>query len=146
MDVKSILVPTDFSEHATKAVDTAIELAKVFGAKVEIVHAFLLQPPMATMQGGYSIPDTYFDEVRKRAKAEVAKLAEEKSGDGVEVTGRAIESAPSGGILEIAEQDKPDLIVIGTRGQTGLKHVLLGSVAERVVRMAPCPVLTVKAE
>jgi nucleotide-binding universal stress UspA family protein len=145
MDVKTILVPSDFSEHSTKALDAAIELAKAFGAKVEIVHAFLLQPPMVTMQGGYTIPDHYFEEIRTRAKEEVEKLAQERSGSGVEVTGRAIESPPSSGILEVAEQIKPDLIVMGTRGQTGLKHVLLGSVAERVVRMAECPVMTMKS-
>ena len=145
MDVKTILVASDFSEHSAKALETAIGLAKVFGAKVEIVHAFLLQPPMVTMQGGYTIPDHYFEEIRTRAQEEVAELAQEQSGSGVEVNGRAIESPPSSGILEVAEQISPDLIVMGTRGQTGLKHVLMGSVAERVVRMAECPVMTVKS-
>jgi nucleotide-binding universal stress UspA family protein len=145
MDVKTILVPSDFSEHSAKALATAIDLAKVFGAKVEIVHAFLLQPPMVTMQGGYTIPDHYFEEIRTRAKQEVEKLAQEQSASGVDVSGQAIESPPSTGILEVAEKIEPDLIVMGTRGQTGLKHVLLGSVAERVVRMANCPVMTVKS-
>ena len=147
MQVKTILVPSDFSSHAAKALETAVELAKVFEAKIVIVHAYLVQPPPSvSMQGGYVIPEGYFEQARDHAHQQVELLASQQKGSGVEVEGKAVEAAASQAILEAAEEIAPDLIVMGTRGQTGLKHVLLGSVAERIVRLADCPVLTVKAD
>lgn len=147
MNIKTILVPSDFSSHANKALEMAIELAKVFKAKIVIVHAYLVQPPPSvSMEGGYVIPEGYFEQARDHAHQQVALLAEQQKASGVDVEGKAVEAPASQAILEAAEEISPDLIVMGTRGQTGLKHVLLGSVAERVVRLAECPVLTVKGE
>ena len=146
MQIRTILVPSDFSAHAKKALELAIELAQAFGAKIEIVHAYLAQPPPSTsLETGLSIAEGYFEQARDHARQQVLLLASQQKDSGVEVHGRAVENAASQAILDVAEEIRPDLIVMGTRGQTGLEHVLLGSVAERTARLAPCPVMTVKA-
>lgn len=147
MKVGTILVPTDFSPDADRAVETAGELAELFGAKVVVMHAYHVTIPMATpMAGPYVLPEGFYAEIREQATAHVAKIAAELAAKGIEATGVAISEPASLAVVSQAESLPADLIVMGTRGLTGLKHVVLGSVAERVVRMAPCPVLTVKAE
>lgn len=147
MKVESILVPTDFSADAKKAVETAAELAKLFSAKLVVLHAYWVAIPIASpMGGGYAPPAGFYEELRAHATAQVEKLVRDLAGRGVEATGLAVERGPSLAIVEEAKRLGVDLIVIGTRGLTGIKHVALGSVAERVVRMAHCPVLTVKAD
>jgi universal stress protein A len=147
MKIESILVPTDFSADAEKAIDTGCEFAKQFGAKLVVLHAYRLAIPISSpMGGGYVPPAGFFEEVRAQANDQVQKLTQQLVGRGLDVTGHAVEGAPSFAIVEEAERLGVDLIVIGTRGLTGIKHVALGSVAERVVRHAHCPVLTVKAD
>jgi len=147
MKIQSILVPTDFSADAEKALETACELAEQFDAKLFVIHAYRLAIPIASpMGGGYALPPGFFEEIRAQAKAQVEKLTQQLTDRGLDVTGFAVERPPSLAIVEEAEKLKTDLIVMGTRGLTGIKHVALGSVAERVVRNAHCPVLTVKAD
>lgn len=147
MDIQTILVPTDFSKDADKALETAVELAKTFGARVEVVHVYHLEIPIASpMGGGYAFPDGFFESIRKHSQAKVDEVVRAKAGSGVDISGRAVEGPPSIAIAQEAEKISADLIVIGTRGLTGLKHVVLGSVAERTVRTAKCPVLTVKGD
>ncbi len=146
MNVNTILVPTDFSEDATEAVKTASELAKQFGAKVVLLHAYNVIIPLASPMGGaYALPDGFYEELRAQAVAQVEAAAKTLAESGVDATGVAVSATPSLAIVEEADRLPADLIVMGTRGLTGLKHVALGSVAERVVRTATCPVLTVKA-
>jgi nucleotide-binding universal stress UspA family protein len=97
------------------------------------------------MTGGYALPQGFYEDLRSQATAQVEKLAKEAAAEGIEATGIALQELAAVGIAAQAESLPADLIVMGTRGLTGLKHVVLGSVAERVVRTAPCPVLTVKA-
>ena len=145
MKVTTILVPTDFSPDADEAVSTAKELAKMFGAKIVLVHAYHLDIPVASPMGGaYALPPGFYEEVRTQATAQVEAAAKEV-GNEVEAMGVAVSEPAPVAIVAQAESLPADLIVMGTRGLTGLKHVALGSVAERVVRTAPCPVLTVKA-
>ena len=146
MNVKSILVPTDFSADAEEAVETAAELANMFGAKLVVLHAFRLAIPIASpMSGGYAPPAGFYGEIRAQAATQVEKLAKELAGRGADASGLAVDRVPFLAIVEEAKRLGVDLIVMGTRGLTGIKHVALGSVAERVVRKAHCPVLTVKA-
>lgn len=147
MKVKTILVPTDFSAHAEKALSTAAELAKLFGgAKVSVLHAYHVDVPMVSpMAGGYALPQGFYEELRAQATARVDELVEKLAAEGIDASGVALQTPAALAIVEQAEKLPADLIVMGTRGNTGLKHVLLGSVAERIVRTAPCPVLTVKA-
>ena len=146
MNVKTILVPTDFSDDAANALSTAVELARLFGARIVVVHAYHVDIPMTTpMAGGYTLPPGFYEELRSQATARVEEVAKEVADQGVEASGVALSESPSSAVVAYAESLSADLIVMGTRGRTGLKHVVLGSVAERVVRTAPCPVLTVKA-
>ena len=147
MSINTILVPTDFSNDARKALTTAKEFAKTFGAKIVVLHAYHVDIPMVSPMGsGYVLPQNFYDDLRSHAITEVEKLAKEVSADGVEATGIAYAEPAAFAIVGAAEKLPADLIVMGTQGRTGFKHVLLGSVAERVVRKAPCPVLTVKAD
>ena len=146
MNVSTILVPTDFSADADKALSTATELAKLFGARIVIIHAYQVNIPVVSpIAGGYALPQGFYEDLRSQAIAQVEKLAQQAASEGIEVTGIALQERAAVAIAAHAESLPADLIVMGTRGLTGLKHVLLGSVAERVVREAPCPVLTVKA-
>ncbi len=146
MNVKTILVHTDFSADAEKALSTATELAKLFGARIVVLHAYHVDIPVALPRGGgYAFPQGFYEDLRCQAIAQVEKLAKEAAAEGIEATGIALQEPAAVAIAAQAESLPADLIVMGTRGLTGLKHVVLGSVAERVVRTAPCPVLTVKA-
>ena len=147
MNVNTILVPIDFSDDATKALSTAKELAKLFGARVVVLHAYHVGIAIASpMGGGYAVPVGFFEEIRAHAVAAVEKAAKELVDDGIEAIGVAHAEPAAVSIIAEAESLPADIIVMGTRGLTGMKHVLLGSVAERIVRTAPCPVLTVKAD
>lgn len=147
MKLRTILVPTDFSEDAARALEIAKELAKKFDAKIEIVHGYHVDMPIASpLGGGFVLPEGFLEGVRAHAERQVATVVSEASDQGLTIEGQAIEGSPSEVIATMAKQCGADLIVMGTRGLTGLKHVALGSVAERTIRTAPCPVLTVKAD
>ena len=146
MKVRTILVPTDFSEDAGEALSTAEKLAKIFDAKVAVLHAYHVDVAIASpIAGGYSIPPGFYEELRSSAALQVEKIAEQLGAEGVDAIGVVSQEPAAHAIVAEAKRLPADLIVIGTRGRTGIKHVVLGSVAERVVRTAPCPVLTVKA-
>jgi len=148
MKIETILVPTDFSSDAQQALSTAREWARRFGSRIVLLHAYRVDLPMSTpaLGGGFVLPDRFYDELRAEATRQVEALAEETSRDGIQAEGIAVEERPVVAILDEARKRSADLIVMGTRGLTGIKHVALGSVAERVVREAPCPVLSVKAD
>lgn len=148
MKIDTILVPTDFSDDAKHALDTAMDLAKTFQSKIVLLHAYHLELPFVSPAygGAVILPEGFYVEYRNQAAMQVERVAKETARDGVEVTGVAIERPAWAAILEEAEKLPADLIVMGTRGLTGIKHVALGSTAERVVRKARCPVLTVKAD
>lgn len=147
MKIKTILVPTDFSDDAQQALTTASEWAAHFGARLVLLHAYRVDLPMSTpaLGGGFVLPDRFYEDLRAEATRQVEALAAQTTQQGVEATGIAVEERASEAIVSQAERLPADLIVMGTRGLTGLKHLALGSVAERVVREASCPVLTVKA-
>lgn len=147
MEIRTILVPTDFSEDAETAVASAVELARIFKARLALLHAYHLDiPPVYAGWGGDFVnTQEVFDAIRGSAEASLDALQKKIASQGVEVEGRVVMEHASQAILDEAERLQADLIVMGTRGLTGLKHVVLGSTAERIVRLAPCPVLTVKS-
>jgi nucleotide-binding universal stress UspA family protein len=142
--IQTILVPTDFSPDAGKALEWAVDLAKQFGATVHLLHAYQIvidtQLPLDTPS-----VKSLWDQVRTAAEQQVERLRGQTAAKGVACQSHVLAQAPSLAAVETAKKIGADLIVMGTRGNTGLKHVLLGSVAERTVRHAHCPVLTVKA-
>jgi nucleotide-binding universal stress UspA family protein len=142
---QTILVPVDFSAHSDKALDCALMLAKTFGARVHLLHAYHLPIQVATPDQ-VIIPRDFWTAVRDSAARKLEKALQKIAVAGIEGETHLAELPPAQAITQTAETISADLIVMGTRGLTGLKHVLLGSVAERTIRSAPCPVMTVKDE
>ncbi|MCR9094871.1 MAG: universal stress protein [bacterium] len=147
MGYQTIVVATDFSEGAEAAVEHAAELAKHFDAKLVLVHAYNIEIPIASpaMAGGYVLPEGFFKSISEQASIQTENAAKAIADEGIDAIGVAIDRPAFQAITEEAERRGADLIVMGTRGLTGLKHMAMGSVADRVVRSAPCPVLTVPA-
>ena len=145
MKIETILVATDFSETAKKAMETAVDMARHFEAQLVILHAYNVEIPIASpmMTGGYILPDGFFEEIGKQARLQVEAAAKEVTDKGVAAVGVAIDEPAALAIVDEAKRRNADMIVMGTRGLTGLKHMALGSIADKVVRTAPCPVLTV---
>jgi len=140
---RSIVVAVDFSESSDSAFATAMELAKQYGAKLHVVHAFAYPVDLVSPYE-VSLPVDFLDAARDEAKQKLEATAEKARGENVDVEWHIEEGASAAAIVKVAAETGADLIVMGTRGHTGLKHVVLGSVAERTVRTAPCSVLTVK--
>lgn len=145
MKLSNILVATDFSPSAARAVETAADYARHFQAQLIVLHAYRVDIPVASplTGGGYVLPDGFFEHLAKEARLRVERVANELAAKGVSAVGVAVDRHPASAIVEEAKARKADLIVMGTRGLTGIKHLALGSVADRVVRTAPCPVLTI---
>jgi nucleotide-binding universal stress UspA family protein len=143
IDVRRILVPLDFSENSRAVLEWAAHLAEEHHSPVVLLHAYHLPVEFQQLEGAY-LPEDFWANVRSETEQTLARYAEELRARGLEVETVAREGYPATVIEEEAERQAADLIVIGTRGLSGLKHLLLGSIAERVVQRAPCPVLTVK--
>jgi nucleotide-binding universal stress UspA family protein len=143
-----VLAGTDFSPNAAVAVDWAVELARQQGARVELVHAVTIPPVLLEYVGSGAIaPSPVFDEeVRNAARGRLEQEAATWREKGIEIDTWLGVGTPSMVICDRAAETSALAIVIGTRGLTGLRHLLLGSTTERVVQGAPCPVLTVHSE
>ena len=143
--VHKILVPTDFSEPSGKALAYGQTLARQFGASLHLLHA--VEEPLTQGWEGYSLP-IVLPTLREQAMAEAGRRLEEavpkaeRDRNATELVVRL--GDPSREIVRFAKERGIDLIVMGTHGRSGVAHLLLGSVAEQVVRSAPCPVLTVR--
>lgn len=143
---QTILVPTDFSDDAEASLREAVELAKATGARIHLLHVYHFPAYVsATPELPYVIPAKVYNDIRQHAAARVQEIEKRIQADGVSAKSEIVEGPPSERIVACAERENADLIVMGTRGLTGLKHVFLGSVAERTLRHATCPVMTVKA-
>jgi nucleotide-binding universal stress UspA family protein len=141
--LRTILAATDFSETAAAALDWAAEVARPHGARIELVHALTLPaPPTDLIPPGPGFEEEVERGARERLEATAAELRQH----GLEVAACLQSGLPSQTILERAEETAADLIVLGTRGLTGLRHLLLGSTSQRVIQRAHCPVLTVHPE
>jgi nucleotide-binding universal stress UspA family protein len=145
IDIRRVLAPTDFSDHSLLAVKYACAMAERFEAELHLLHALseivpagpdpLLMPVM---------PPKYYEESEARAKESLRDLVRPEWGKPVAIESSVAWGSPVESIVEYATEHAVSLIVIATHGRTGLSHVLLGSVAERIVREAPCPVLTIR--
>ena len=140
---RTVLVPLDFSEHSAHALRLAIALARGSGATLHLVHAYEV-PLGAIPPYGVAIPETLLAQVRDAAARRLEKASHEVDAAGLPGEIHVVQGPAADAIVEETKRLAADLIVMGTRGLTGLKHVLLGSVAERTVRLAPCPVLTTR--
>ena len=142
--IRTILVPVDFSDHSSHALDMALDVAKAFGgARVHLLHCYQVQP-VGVSPYGIVMPESFDRDIREAASRQLEAWRQRAAAGGAEVEVHLSSMFPSIAIAETAGEVGADLIVMGTRGLSGIKHVLLGSVAERTLRTAPCPVLTVK--
>ena len=143
VNIERILVPVDFSEHAEAVVDWACHLAEEHSSRIILLHAYHLPVEFQQLEGAYLPPD-FWASVKAEAEESLARLEAELVQRGAEVETVVCEGYAATVIVEEAKAREVDLIVIGTHGLSGLKHLLLGSIAERVVQKAHCPVLSVK--
>ncbi len=140
-----ILSPVDFSNHSNAALSVAREVADMYGAKLELLHVvenkIFSSYNIFEEKAIVRLQQDIVDQSRKKIKL----VFDKSSGPGVRVEIKVVTGHVVSEILEYARSNRVDLIVIATHGATGLKHFLLGGVAEKVIRRAPCPVLTIRS-
>lgn len=136
-----ILYPTDFSDSAENAAQYVISLAKKYGSKIHVLH--VVEPFTYTSDFGIDYSAQY-REMEATGKRLIEEVVASIKKNNVDAEGAVLSGEPFVEIIRYARQENADLIVMATHGRKGLEHVLLGSVAEKVVRKSPCPVLTVK--
>ena len=143
--VRRVLAPTDFSDSSKPAVRYAAEMAEKFGAELGLLHVvpdLAMVLPDAVMPVPVPGPDVA--EMTAAARTALTGLASELGIARLNPTVEVRVGSPATEIVEAAKDLKADLLCVSTHGRTGLAHLLLGSVAERIVRYAPCPVLTIR--
>ena len=137
-----IFVPTDFSECADAALSMAVAVAEKFGSRITLVHA--CEPPTYAYMGLMTAPGDLVGPLHEAAREALAKALGELRARYASSDSLLLFGSVTVELLSAIEKQKPDLVVLGTHGRTGMSHLVLGSVAERLVRTAPAPVLTVK--
>jgi nucleotide-binding universal stress UspA family protein len=144
--LQRILLPTDFSTYSAAATKYACELATRFDAELHVLHTLEVHLSSTPDFGmGLDLP-RYVKESRSAAEKALAGVLDPQWSAGRKVVQAVVEGSPKVEIVRYARQHDIDVIVLATHGRSGLAHVLIGSVAENVVRTAPCPVLTVRPE
>ena len=143
-NLQRILVPLDFSDTSTRALEQAKSVAERFNATIELLHV-VPNPYIPDASPFYTpLPADFLDEVERDARKRLDESLTLAERDRFKARRVVIVGDPLTEIVEHATREKVDLIVMGTHGRRGVAHLFLGSVAERVVRTAPCPVLTVR--
>lgn len=143
-NIKKVLVPIDFSDYSKSSLRYAANFAKHFNASIVIIYVIepIVYPPDFSM-GQIAIPAPGL-EMDKRAHEELNKLSEKEIPPDVSIKKIIKTGKPFVEIIETAAEEDVDLIIISTHGHSGVEHILFGSTAEKVVRKAPCPVLTLR--
>lgn len=144
MQIKTILFPTDFSQGARAAMDYALSLAKDYNARLILLYVMQdISIAEWYIPSAVSVTDM-IEDMEKSAWKEMEKWRAEAQARLKDVEKMVVRGVPFVEIIKTAKEKGVDLIVIGTHGRTGIDHMLFGSTAEKVVRKAPCPVLTVR--
>ena len=140
--LRKILLPTDGSEQAEHQIEVVVEIARATGATITVVHVF--SPPGPLRRRGQWMAEDLRASFEEEAKETASDVAGRLAALGLPVTATVVEGTPAEGILRAIEDEKPDLVVMNSRGASGLPGILMGSVAERVVRHSAVPVLVLK--
>ncbi|AKQ66045.1 Universal stress protein family [Myxococcus hansupus] len=144
--VSRILVPVDLSDGSREVIDYAMKIARPFKAEVEVVHAWeppqYVAPDLLVAAPGWNSTSLEHVAVETATKELTAQVNQGEAA-GVPVRQKIVVGEAASTILDVAEQDQCDLIIMGTHGRRGLPRLLLGSVAQKVVARASCPVLTI---
>jgi universal stress protein A len=147
MDIQRILVPVDYSDHSKHALEYAAGLASRFGAKIDVVHVWdrpSYVPDTLIVPKGETMPRSLTDLIREGAEREMDEfLASATLPKDVAVAHHLESGEPASTLIKRFGEHPCDLLVVGTHGRSGVRHLLLGSVAEKLVRLSPVPVLTV---
>ena len=141
IEIQKILIPTDFSEYSQHALKYAVALAERFKAKLYVVHVWehaIVAAPTETF------PTEIWVEGEKAEKEKLSQLTQELRTKGIDAEPVFMSGIAHTEIVEAAKELDVDLITLATHGRTGLSHLVFGSTAERIIRLAPCPVLVVK--
>lgn len=141
---RQILVPVDFEAPSLEALEVAIDLALCFDAKLTILHAWMV--PAAAYSATVNIPAAYWTAIEDAATEQLKGTVEGARKRLPRAESILAKGPPSDLILAAADRTKADLIVMGTHGRRGMSHVLLGSMAEKIVRLSPVPVLTIRGK
>jgi nucleotide-binding universal stress UspA family protein len=146
IDIKKILVATDFSDHSAVALRYAAEFSKAFGSQILLCHVVEGSGYLSHLPpGGEGYFPPNMDEIRREnAQVKCQEILDE--GTFENAAAHVLIGKPFLEIVQLAKAENVDLVIVGTHGRGAVAHMLLGSVAERVVRKAPCPVLTVREE
>jgi nucleotide-binding universal stress UspA family protein len=139
-EIQLIVVPVDFLQHTDQLVEYALYMAKKFNAKIKFIHVVEISSNWGDVE--YSSLASFTAELDEHKKHEMQNLVKRQKERYPACTGKVLQGNISDSITGYAENEKADLIIIGTHGHRGLKKLWLGSVAERVIRQAPCPTLT----
>jgi universal stress protein A len=141
---KKILVPTDFSRHSAEAVSAAADLSRRYEASVTLAYVF--EPVTYALPEGHVMQSPpQVEEMRSVFEERLVQAeADARAAGALDVSAKLLTGPVAPEIADFAKVGGYDLIVMGTHGRTGLRHLMLGSVAEKVVRTAPCAVLTVR--
>ena len=144
LEIKKVLVPIDFSDYSKSSLRYAVNFAKQFNAEIYLIYVLepVIYPPDFSM-GQIAIPsiNAEWDE---RAREELENLAKTEIPKRINVKTILKNGKPFLEIIDAASEENIDLIIIATHGHSGVEHILFGSTAEKVVRKAPCPVLTLR--
>ncbi len=137
INLKKILCPIDYSDCSKEALKYAVSYTIKNKAKLYLLHV------IDTSAYDESL-DTMVDEIIKQHKTRLLEYVPEETRNDMKIEALVVQEIPFAGIINVAKKNKIDMIVMGTHGRTGIAHILIGSVAEKVVRQAPCSVLTVR--
>jgi nucleotide-binding universal stress UspA family protein len=144
--IRKILWPTDFSEASRRALPAVNGLAGLFSATVDVLHVLAPASALASMAGPGAVATTeYLASLEERARSTIDDIVEKEISNQITAKATTLTGSAAHEIVRFAEDNEIDLIVLASHGETGLSRLVFGSVAEKVVRHAGCPVLTVPA-
>jgi nucleotide-binding universal stress UspA family protein len=142
--LKKILFPTDFSENSKAAQEYAAAFAEQFQAELHVIHVLVDITMMPEPGSALTLPQNYLLDMKQEAERALDKMFPDAAQKGRKIVRAFRMGSPYVEIVTYAQENQIDLIILGTHGRGAIAHMLLGSIAEKVVRKAPCPVLTVR--